>query len=70
MNTNNNTNHEVSRQLRGRNNKRLHSSTPVNNAYTEAYFEKEGEYPHSKALKPTLEGVIEAKDWVDNGSRT
>ncbi|MDC9428691.1 CDIF630_02480 family spore surface protein, partial [Clostridioides difficile] len=32
--------------------------------------DKNDEYPDSKVSIPSLESVIEAKDWVDNGSRT
>ena len=71
MNTNNdNVNHGVNRQLSGKDNKRLYSATRVNNGCTEAILDKAGEYPESKVPIPSEECVIEAKDWVDNGSRT
>ncbi|MPM36156.1 hypothetical protein SDC9_82751 [bioreactor metagenome] len=71
MNTNkDNVNHGVSRQLRGKDNERLCSTTPVNNGYTAAILDKQDEYPDSKVPIPSLDSVIEAKDWVDNGSRT
>lgn len=65
-----NLNHGVSRQLTGKDNERLHSTTSVNNAYTAAILNKDDEYPDSKVTIPSLDSVIEAKDWVDNGSRT
>lgn len=65
-----NVNHGVSRQLSGKDNDRLYSTTPVNNAYTAAILDKSDQYPDSKVSIPSLESVIEAKDWVDNGSRT
>lgn len=71
MNTNKDKlNHGVSRQLTGENNIRLHETTPVNNDYTQAIFNKAGEYPDSKVTIPTLAGVIDNKNWVDNGSKT
>ncbi len=71
MNINNdNVKHGVSRQLSGKDNERLHSATRVNNAYTAAILNKDGEYPDSKVTIPSLDSVIEAKDWVDNGSKT
>ena len=71
MNTNNeNVNQGLNRQLSGKDNERLYSTTRVNNGYTEAILDKAGEYPHSKVPIPSEEGVIRAKDWVDNGSRT
>lgn len=71
MNINNdNVKHGVSRQLSGKDNKRLYSTTPVNNAYTAAILDKAGEYPESNVTIPSEESVLEAKDWVDNGSKT
>lgn len=65
-----NLNHGVSRQLSGKDNERLYSTTPVNNAYTAAILDKADEYPDSKVSIPSLDSVEEAKDWVDNGSKT
>lgn len=65
-----NVNHGVSRQLDGKDNERLHATTPVNNAYTAAILNHAEEYPDSKVPIPSLDSVIEAKDWVDNGSKT
>ena len=65
-----NLNHGVSRQLSGKDNERLYSTTPVNNAYTAAILNKADEYPDSKVPIPYLDSVEEAKDWVDNGSKT
>ena len=69
-NTNENINHGVSRQLSGKDNERLYSTTRVNSAYTAAILNKDDEYPDSKVTIPSLESVLEAKDWVDNGSKT
>lgn len=63
-------NHGVSRQLSGKDNERLYSTTPVNNAYTAAILDNAEEYPDSKVSIPSIESVLEAKDWVDNGSKT
>ncbi len=57
-------------QLSGKNNQRLHSTTPVNSEYTSALANKEGEYSDTNVAIPSLQSVEEAKDWVDNGSRT
>lgn len=65
-----NINHGASRQLSGKDNNRLHCPTPVNSGCTEAILNKNEECPHSKVPIPSLESVIEAKDWVDNGSKT
>lgn len=71
MNINNDdVKHGVSRQLSGKDNDRLYATTPVNNAYTAAILDKADEYPDSKVSIPSLESVLEAKDWVDNGSKT
>ena len=42
----------------------------MNNAYTAAILDKADEYPDSKVPIPSLDSVEEAKDWVDNGSKT
>lgn len=69
-NQTNNVNHGVNRQLSGRDNDRLYSKTPVNNAYTAAFADVEEVMPESNVTIPSFESVLEAKDWVDNGSRT
>lgn len=55
--------------LSGENNKRLKKHRPTNNAYTAAWTDIDKLEPNSKVSTPSLGSVIEAKDWVDNGSR-
>ncbi len=69
-NKENNKYHQVDKQLSGKNNARLHSTTRTDDSYTQPIFNKEYEYPHSKVTKPKIEGVVNQKEWVDNGSRT
>ena len=63
-------NDKVDKQLTGNDNARLHSTTRIDSSYTQASFNKEEEFPETHVTKPSLEGVLRAKDWVDNGSRT
>lgn len=71
MNTHkDNLNHGVSRQLNGKNNKRLHSTTPVSNWYTAPILNDADKYPETNVTIPSLENVLDAKEWVDDGSRT
>ncbi|MDO5519693.1 MAG: DUF3787 domain-containing protein [bacterium] len=55
--------------LSGKNNKRLHSSTPTNNERTAAWTDEASEFNVSQVKIPDNYCVEEAKDWVDNGSR-
>lgn len=55
--------------LSGENNKRLNKYRPTNRAYTAAWSETDKLQPESKVSTPSLENVIDAKEWVDNGSR-
>lgn len=71
MNTNkDNMNHDESRQLDGKNNKRLRCATPVNNGYTAPILSDDSKYPETNVTIPSLDNVLDAKEWVDNGSRT
>ncbi|MEG0855485.1 MAG: DUF3787 domain-containing protein [Terrisporobacter sp.] len=70
INAGKDTNHGVNRQLSGKENERLYSTTPVNNAYTAAFADAAEVMPESNVTIPSLESVLEAKDWVDNGSQT
>lgn len=65
----NNKHHGVSRQLSGRNNKRLYSNVRLNNNYTAAWAEQHKTYPHTNVTAPSEDQTDEAKDWVDNGSK-
>lgn len=69
-NRHNNKYHEVNKQLSGKNNKRLRANTRVDLSYTQPIFNEETKYEETNVIKPKIEGVIQAKDWVDNGSRT
>lgn len=55
--------------LSGANNKRLKKYRPTNNASTAAWSDIDKIEPESKVSIPSLNSVLEAKDWVDNGSR-
>lgn len=55
--------------LSGENNKRLKAHRPTNNASTAAWADIEKLQPESKVSTPSLENVVNAKEWVDNGSR-
>ena len=56
-------------QLSGKNNKRLKETTPMKSEYTAAWANIEGMLPESNVPQPALEDVINAKEWVDNGSK-
>lgn len=55
--------------LKGHNNKRLDSTVATNRENTAAWQNKDEEYPVDLVNKPSLDNVVEAKDWVDNGSK-
>lgn len=55
--------------LQGKNNKRLKAMHPTNNEGTAAWQNSEENYKVDNVNKPSLERVIDAKDWVDNGSK-
>ena len=55
--------------LSGKDNRRLKLKTPVAQNSAAAWAEIDKLRPHSNTPVPSLENVIEAKDWVDNGSR-
>lgn len=58
-----------SRQLNGKNNKRLLSTVRLNNNYTAAWTDKGKIYKNTNVTAPSEDQVDEAKDWVDNGSK-
>lgn len=53
----------------GKNNKRLHTGNPTNSEGTAAWQNSEENYKVDNVNKPSMDAVIDAKDWVDNGSR-
>jgi len=55
--------------IRGRNNKRLFSDKATNSECTAAWQNCNDHDPEDNVAKPSLENVIDAKEWVDNGSR-
>lgn len=63
MKVNSNNNHEVEK------NNRLGKIRPTNKEGTAAWQNFEGYYKVDQVGKPSEEDVIDAKDWVDNGSR-
>ena len=60
----------VEKQLSGKDNDRLYSTTPVNSSYTAALTDIAETMPGSNVSIPSEESVEDAKDWVDNGSQT
>jgi hypothetical protein len=55
--------------LQGRNNVRLNSCDPTNSEYTAAWANTDKLYEIEQVSKPSPENVVDAKDWVDNGSK-
>ena len=56
--------------LSGEHNKRLKAHRPVKNEGTAAWANIDNlRTDGSKVSIPSLDNVVEAKDWVDNGSR-
>ena len=56
-------------KLQGNNNQRLEAAKPTNCECTAAWQNSETTYKVDQVNKPSLDCVIDAKDWVDNGSR-
>lgn len=56
-------------QLEDNDNKRLKAYRPTKNEGTAAYAEQFTKQEHSQVSIPSEENVIEAKKWVDNGSK-
>ena len=56
-------------QLQGKHNKRLHTVNPTNNEGTAAWQNSESNYEVDNVNKPSIERVVDAKEWVDNGSK-
>lgn len=44
-------------------------SIPIENQKTAAYYDIKGLKPQSKVPIPTLEGVLRAKEWVDENEK-
>ncbi|ABX40989.1 conserved hypothetical protein [Lachnoclostridium phytofermentans ISDg] len=61
--------HQNEEKLQGKDNKRLNACAPTNNEGTAAWQNSEDNYRVDQVNKPSLDSVIDAKNWVDNGSR-
>ncbi|MDF2538156.1 MAG: hypothetical protein K0S76_1177 [Herbinix sp.] len=55
--------------LQGNNNKRLNDTKPTNCECTAAWQNSAEKYDVDQVNKPSIERVIDAKNWVDNGSK-
>jgi hypothetical protein len=55
--------------FQGRNNKRLNTCKPTNCECTAAWSDSDERYDVEMVNKPSIDRVIDAKDWVDNGSK-
>lgn len=55
--------------LQGKNNRRLDAYKPTDNEGTAAWANEKSKLKNSKVSIPSLENVIDAKKWVDNGSK-
>lgn len=55
--------------LHNRNNKRLNNCDPTNNEGTAAWQNPGAPYNVDMVNKPSIESVVEAKEWVDDGSK-
>jgi hypothetical protein len=56
-------------QLTGKDNKRIDSMTPTNSECTAAWQNQQGYYKADQVNKPSIDAVVAAKEWVDNGSK-
>ena len=61
--------HKKNNQLQGKDNKRISSSKPTDNEGTAAWANEKHKQEPSNVSIPSNEMVIEAKNWVDNGSK-
>lgn len=55
--------------LTGKDNKRSTTGRSTNDEYTAAWQDSESKYSKDLVNKPSIENVINAKEWVDNGSK-
>ena len=56
-------------QLDGKNNERLTTSKPTDNEGTAAWANEKSKQKNSDVSIPSVDNVINAKEWVDNGSK-
>ncbi len=59
----------VKKSIRINNFKERNMSIPIENQKTAAYYDIKGLKPQSKVPIPTLEGVLRAKEWVDENEK-
>lgn len=55
--------------LQGKDNKRINTQRPTNSEGTAAWQNSESNYDVDQVNIPSIDNVMDAKDWVDNGSR-
>ena len=55
--------------VQGKKNKRLNSAQPTNCECTAAWQNYDDTYQVENVNKPSLDRVIDAKEWVDDGSK-
>ncbi len=56
-------------QLDGHDNRRSTAYRPTDNEGTAAWTNEATKQKHTNVVIPKIEGVSEAKSWVDNGSK-
>lgn len=56
-------------QLDGHNNRRQTAFRPTDNEGTAAWTKEGTKQKHTDVVIPDMEGVLESKNWVDNGSK-
>ncbi len=56
-------------QLDGHDNRRRTAYRPTDNEGTAAWTNEATKQKHTNVVIPKIEGVSEAKSWVDNGSK-
>ena len=54
--------------LQGKDNKRLNKQRPTNSEGTAAWQNSDSNYDVDQVNVPSIDNVMDAKDWVDNGS--
>ena len=58
-----------SNALKGQNNKRLNNVDEIHNEATAAWSDNYEVAPKTHVSTPSTDAVINAKEWVDNGSK-
>lgn len=62
-------NHDKSQPLTGKDNQRINKISKSDNESTAAWAGTDHKEAHSKVSIPSTNAVLNAKEWVDNGSR-